>query len=84
MSKRWFIAKRYGYGWYPATWEGWVVMGIFLAFVLCPIELITHSSPRESMPAILYIVYVFCLITILMWVCTKKGDPLGWRWGKRK
>jgi predicted GH43/DUF377 family glycosyl hydrolase len=22
----WFRAKEYGWGWYPATWEGWLVL----------------------------------------------------------
>lgn len=24
----WFRPKRFGYGWSPATWEGWAVTGL--------------------------------------------------------
>lgn len=27
----WFRAKEYGWGWYPATWEGWLVLLVFIA-----------------------------------------------------
>jgi hypothetical protein len=37
---RWFRRKRFGYGWTPANWQGWVVT---LAFVLVIIGL---SEPR--------------------------------------
>ena len=33
-SKLWFKAKKYGYGWYPATWQGWTIMVFWLVYVL--------------------------------------------------
>jgi hypothetical protein len=31
----WFPAKTYGWGWgIPSTWEGWVVMALFMAVML--------------------------------------------------
>lgn len=35
-SKRyWFPAKKYGWGWgMPATWQGWLVLGAYLALTL--------------------------------------------------
>ena len=30
----WFPAKRHGWGWsYPRTWQGWVVVAVYLALV---------------------------------------------------
>jgi len=33
MTKPWFRAKRYGWGWTLASIEGWLVMAAFLAAV---------------------------------------------------
>lgn len=29
--RRWFGPKRFGLGYGPVTWEGWVVVGLFAA-----------------------------------------------------
>ena len=34
MTKKWFAAKRYGWGWYPVTWQGWGILGIYTGFVV--------------------------------------------------
>lgn len=28
-KKLWFGNKRYGYGWVPNTWQGWMLVGIY-------------------------------------------------------
>ena len=30
MKQLWFKAKTYGYGWYPVTWQGWLVILIYV------------------------------------------------------
>jgi hypothetical protein len=35
MGKPWFRVKRYGYGaGLPVSWEGWVVLAVFLAIAI--------------------------------------------------
>ena len=31
---RWFRRKRWGYGWTPVTWQGWLVVALFVAIAL--------------------------------------------------
>jgi hypothetical protein len=31
---KWFRRKRWGYGWTPCTWQGWVVTAFFIAAVM--------------------------------------------------
>ena len=31
-KKLWFRAKCYGWGWYPCSWEGWLVILIWAIF----------------------------------------------------
>jgi len=28
----WFKAKQYGWGWYPARWQGWLIVIGFIIF----------------------------------------------------
>jgi hypothetical protein len=30
---RWFCRKTFGYGWTPVTWQGWLVLALFVAIV---------------------------------------------------
>lgn len=83
MSKRyWFTAKRFGWGWTPATWEGWLSLGIYLAFV----ALITWESDLAKTSSKEVIVregpsLVFITLILLV-ICWFKGERPRWRWGK--
>jgi hypothetical protein len=33
-EKLWFGPRRFGWGWGPASWEGWVVVAAFLAVAI--------------------------------------------------
>lgn len=71
----WFKAKRYGWGWYPITWQGWIVTLIFIFLIIfAPIKI-------EERP-FLFLIW-FGLITLgLIIVCKSKGEQPRWRWGK--
>jgi len=76
-ARYWFPAKRYGWGWGPpATWQGWLVLIVFMALVAAGTFLL---PPRRMMAA--YLLYVFVLSVALIGVCWLKGEPPRWRWG---
>lgn len=82
-KKLWFKAKRYGWGWYPATWEGWFITILYVLFILRTFLIIDiDMNPtagilfRISIPLILATVILFV-------VCYVKGEKPGWRWGKK-
>lgn len=78
----WFKAKKYGWGWYPASREGWLVTGVgiilyFFAF--------THATKSmDANPAIGWSWYGVCIALILglILICYRTGEPPRWRWGK--
>lgn len=85
MDKRlWFAAKRYGYGWYPITKEGWlVVLGFIVLVELPPLLLILWGIQiPDAQFAALFLPYVTVLVILLLWICVKKGEKARWRWGK--
>jgi len=76
MSKQyWFHRKRYGWGWMPASKEGWAVT--LLAVVLG----ILFATRLETNP-IQNGIYLFLIAVALVVVCYVKGEKPRWQWGK--
>lgn len=80
MNKIWFKAKEYGYGWYPATWEGWLVT---LIYVVAITFLVFIFEQNVSGLLWQYLGMVFGLSLMLIFICYKKGEKPGWRWGNK-
>jgi hypothetical protein len=73
----WFRAKRYGWGWgLPLTWEGWVVLAVWLAIFIATIPLLHLRQHLGE-----YFFFVTGMVVILLGVCFWKGEPARWRWG---
>ena len=76
----WFPAKRYGWGWgLPRTWQGYVVIICFALLVLAGIFLFPPG--HDSVAFTVYFLALGVGVTAIAWL---KGEPLGWRWGKRR
>lgn len=77
MSKIWFKARRYGWGWTPITWEGWVVVGVYLGFI------IFWTQELEGRTGSLLGSYLRLAVAtvILLSVTYLKGEKPRWRWG---
>jgi hypothetical protein len=76
MKTIWFKAKKYGWGWYPATWEGWAITLGYVAIVTAG-YFVTNSSPLMH-------VFAFVLTVLLIVVCYKTGETPQWRWGDKQ
>ncbi|MEI6042504.1 MAG: hypothetical protein WCQ00_02975 [bacterium] len=76
-NKIWFVNKTYGYGWTPATWEGWLVLLLWLVIFIPLTLLIKHNL-------ILGLTGIFFDTGLLLYICYKKGEKPRWQWGKRK
>jgi hypothetical protein len=69
----WFAPKRYGIGsGLPIRWQGWVVLGIFLAAIGATI-IVWGDRPEITTPLIL----IQALFLMLICARTTRG---GWRW----
>ncbi len=78
----WFKRKLYGWGWTPAKKEGWIVMGIYLAFVLGVVVLAGPSIPESEVPVRIIgpVAGATLLLLVIAW---RTGEPPKWQWGKR-
>ena len=72
VDRPWFGPRRFGWGWTPVTWQGWVVTLVFVAaMVLCAFLL-----PGTVAKVVADVV----LIVLLVVVCALTGTRPGWRW----
>lgn len=81
--KYWFKAKRYGYGWYPASWQGWTS----IIFYLTALFFVISGSEKDPEIAGDYkfaIEQIFSLTALLIVLCYMTGEKARWRWGKEK
>jgi FtsH-binding integral membrane protein len=58
------------------VWQGWAVLFAYTAALLGPVFLL----PKQ--PAV-WVVFMVVGTVLLLWVCSKKGEPPGWNWGSR-
>lgn len=81
-QKLWFKAKRYGYGWYPVTWQGWGVLVMYLFSILTDGIYSNNQSHSVSDFFMSFFPRLFILTVFLIIICDAKGEPAKWRWGK--
>ncbi len=76
-ERYWFKRRLYGWGWTPATWEGWLTLLIFVVATVYSVQ----EAVRGTMSYwIILVVLVAILITIGAW----KGERPGGQWGIKK
>lgn len=76
----WFKRKVYGWGWTPATWQGWLVTVIFvLLVILFALTLDENSSGREV--AFTFFLPVVLLLITFVRIAHRKGEKPRWQWG---
>ncbi len=80
MKKLWFKRKSYGWGWYPSSWEGWAVLGIYTVVVIGFALTINETSPPEEI-AFTFILPTLLLTAALIRVCYRTGEKPRWQWG---
>lgn len=77
----WFKRKLFGWGWSPATWQGWVSILLYIGFVaLLATKLNKISTGKEVV--LNFTVPVILLTIILIFVAYKTGEKPRWQWGK--
>ena len=71
-NRYWFPAKKYGWGWgFPQRWEGWVVMGAFLAAVIADGVLFAGRQ------WVIYFILIAAAVGLMVAICWWKGSLRG-------
>jgi len=84
QRKLWFKRKCFGWGWTPASIEGWIVTFAYCAaliFIFMRIDGTSHSASDT-----LYGVFLpfLALTVLLIIICYRTGESPRWQWGKRR
>lgn len=85
-KKFWFKRKRYGYGWVPSTWQGWLVIVLYMFVVGLVSYLVLHDaneSPITTVDLAFFYGTIIIAVAILLIVTRTKGPKPKWRWGKK-
>ena len=82
-NQLWFRAKRWGWGWYPCTWQGWAIIAMYVFALVNGVFWIKDHviTTRDLFVRVLpsfYIMTVFLTI-----ICYATGEKPLWRWGRK-
>jgi len=76
-KKLWFRAKYYGWGWYPCSWQGWLVISVWAVIFILSISMIEENDHEIGKNFVVILV----ITALLIYISWKKGEKPGWRWG---
>lgn len=77
----WFKRKLFGWGWTPVTWQGWLVIIIYVALVLAAALTIDDDSSQREV-VFTFIIPVVLLTLLMIKIAYRKGEKPKWQWGK--
>ncbi len=81
MKKLWFKAKEYGWGWYPATREGWAVTFGYIALMMIP-PLLFDFKTHTAKDVYIFLIPIWSVLTaVMIYISYKTGEKPRWRWG---
>lgn len=79
-ERYWFKRRLFGWGWVPATKEGWlVILGYLILILLLALTLDETSTDKEA--ALMFLLPLVILTALLIRICYKKGERPKWSWG---
>ena len=79
----WFKRRRYGWGWIPVTWQGWLVLGVYLAIaVIAAGAFLSAPEETDRKEEAIYFLILTLLTISLIRISYSKGPRPRWRWGK--
>lgn len=80
-KKYWFKRRRFGYGWIPTTWQGWLTIIVF-AFPVIGDAFTLPKNPTHHQMAQFFLV-LFVDLALLIFIIIVTGPKPHWRWGKK-
>ena len=81
----WFKRKRYGWGFAPVSWQGWIVVIDFVVLAVGgAILLLPGSSQQATTSQILrFLGYLAVLTGLILYISLVRSPKPRWRWGKK-
>lgn len=83
----WFKARRYGWGWTPATWQAWTLLAVYVLVLAASAVLLLSGNKDESTNFVGLIAFILIALSatlLLIGISMKKGEKPGWNLGDKK
>ena len=77
----WFRRKTFGWGWYPCTWQGWLIMVLWIYITVRMFMNIDKISNSTSDTILGFFVPLIALVGLLLLISWGTGEKPSWRWG---
>ncbi len=83
MRRLWFKRKWFGWGWYPATWEGWLATAAYAALLVFFGRTLDEAATPQDV-AFTFLLPVLILTIAFIRLCYRMGEKPRWQWGKEE
>lgn len=80
-ERYWFKRKAYGWGWVPATWQGFATLIVFLGIFVLLFVPFVNNPPQSSAMIAWFVIKMLLWALALTLVCYLTGEPPRWQWG---
>ncbi len=90
---RWFRTKEYGWGWYPSSWQGWLITALyafvytfsvifFVGWLGAAKEAAGGLLPHNTLLGIVeFLGWMLFLSASMIHICYRTGGKPRWHWG---
>ncbi len=79
----WFKRKLYGWGWVPATWQGWIITALYIVLIILFSLTVNENSPPQEVVFTFFLPIALLTIAFIR-ISYKKGEKPRWQWGLKK
>ncbi len=76
----WFKRKLYGWGWTPATWQGWLVTLVYVLLIGASTFILQGKTTTDT---VVFIITFVVLLGAFVFVAYKTGEKPCWQWGNK-
>lgn len=83
-KRYWMKRKRYGFGWIPGSWQGWLMLALLLAVVILDAQTLPAKPVKPSSAQLFrFFAILAAAVLVLVLISIRKGPAPRWRWGKK-
>lgn len=86
-ERYWFKARRYGWGWTPATWQAWSLLSAYMLVLAISAILLLPGTKDKTTNFVGVVAFVLIFLSatfLLIGISLLKGEKPGWNWGNKK
>lgn len=80
----WFKRKVWGWGWVPATWQGWLVTSLYIVLIITLVstrEEVVPGDPNSGSNFLVFGLPLILLTALFLFITYKKGEKPKWQCG---